>query len=849
MQEGLPIVQIKSELDCALASPSPRVLLKAPTGSGKSTWVPPHLIREGWGERGLVVVVQPRRMAARLLAGYVAATMGETLGGGVGYVVRFERKMSSRTSLVFVTDGMLERWLTDNPELKGISAVIFDEFHERRLSGDISLGRVLDLQESTRSDLAVIVMSATLEISGLADYMGSSCHLLEAEGRTYSVDVGYIPPAMKTDGRGRTLLPDLWEQATDAAREAARHDDCGDILVFMPGVYEIRRTVELLESKSCFAGWDVFPLYGALPPHEQNRAVEKGSKPRIIVSTNVAETSLTIEGVRTVIDAGVARHAGWDSRRGMNTLFVEKIARSSADQRAGRAGRLAPGRCIRLWSEADHARRAEFEIPEVLRVDLSGVILTLKYWGILRPESFRWLTFPLPETLERAVNLLHSLGALDDEEGLTLRGERMLSFPLHPRHARLIIAGEERGCLAEMAAIVSLVESEGVAMKGGLDESFIEKGDYTDFQSEWRALSRAGEANFSVPECTRFGIVARAAREVMSSYRQLLSIGLKGEKLSFLPEPDFITHEKCVTQGILEGFADHVGVRNGIAANTCKLVGGKGGKLAPRTAAYRGMVFVASELSEVGGKNVETKVSRCTSITQELLQELFPGQCCDEDVPVYDDSKRRVLLRRRVVFRGLVLSDQEKGDASPSQSAEILAAKVADGTLKLSKWDDQVDQWIRRMNGLKLWMPELELPGFSEDDAIVAMSMVCEGAVGYKDIKDRDVMPVLREWLSSWQREALDRYAPTSISLSNGRTAKVRYSEDGSPVIALKVQHLFGVNITPRIANGNKAVKVEILAPNQRAWQITASLESFWETGYPQMKKDLAGRYPRHDWP
>lgn len=849
MQDALPICQIEPGLGNALDAPTPRILLKAPTGSGKSTWVPPYLIRRGWGEKGMVVVVQPRRMAARLLASYVASTMGAVPGDEVGYVVRFERKMSHKTKLVFVTDGMLERWLTDNPKLEGVSAVIFDEFHERRLSGDISLARTLDLQESSRPDLAVVVMSATLEIAGLADYMGESCQLLEAQGRTYPVDISYLPPAMKTDGRGRMAPPDLWEQAEQAVREAIRHEDCGDILVFMPGVHEIRRTVELLEGKSWLSGREVYPLYGALPPQEQNRAVSRGNVPRIIVSTNVAETSLTIEGVRTVIDTGVARHAGWDSRRGMNTLFIEKIARSAADQRAGRAGRLAPGRCIRLWSEADHARRLEFEIPEVLRVDLSGVVLTLKYWGVSEPESFRWLTSPSDDSLGRAVGLLHSLGALDEDGVLTASGRRMLDFPLHPRHARLMISGDERGCLPEMAAVVSLIESEGVAMRGGLHESLVEKADYTDFQSEWRAVSRAGDVKFSVPECTRLGIVARAAREVVSSFRQILSIGMKGGKLPFLPEPDFISSEQGVTRSILEGFADHVGVRNGIAANTCKLVGGRGGKLPPHTCAYRGLHFVAAEVSEIGGKNVETKVSRCTSITPELLAELFPGQCFDEELAEYDESRRRVILRRRMVFRGLVLSDQEKGDASPSQSAEILASKVADGTLKLTQWDDQVEQWIRRLNGLRGWMPELELPGFSGDDAVVAMSMLCEGAVGYKDVKDREVMPVLREWLSPWQRQALDQYAPVTISLTNGRTAKVRYGEDGSPVIGLKVQHLFGVGATPHIANGNKAVKVEILAPNQRPWQITASLESFWKTGYAQMRKDLAGRYPKHAWP
>ncbi|MEG3024077.1 MAG: ATP-dependent helicase HrpB [Akkermansia sp.] len=849
MNDQLPIHEIEGELTHALASPSPRILLRAPTGSGKSTCVPPLLIREGWGGQGLVVVVQPRRMAARLLARYVAGQMGVSLGKEVGYVVRFERRMSPETHLVFVTDGMLERWLTDNPSLDGINAVIFDEFHERRLSGDISLARVLDLQETTRRDLAIVVMSATLEVAGLKEYMGTSCTMIEARGRQFPVDISYLAPRMQSDGRGRMLMPPLWEQAELAIRRAIEHPDCGDILLFMPGVYEIRRTLEVLESKAWLKNWDIYALHGSLSLEDQNRAVSSGVKPRIIVSTNVAETSLTIEGVRTVIDTGVARHAGWDARRGMNTLLIEKISRASADQRAGRAGRVAPGRCLRLWSEAEHGRRLEFEIPEVLRVDLSGVLLTLKYWGVCKIGDFRWLSSPPELTLTHALDLLSSLGAIDQEGNLTGAGRTMLKFPLHPRHAKLMIAGMERQCLPEMAAVVALIEGERVAMREGLDDSLREKTDFTDFQAEWRAVQRAEEMKFAPLDCTRLGIVGRASREILASYKQLLAIGVRGGNLSFIPEPDFDASRDAVIRGIMEGFADYMGVRHGMATNTCRIVGGKSGKLPSHSVAFQGLLFVAGDLSEIGGKGVETHISRCTTISPELVTSLFPNYCSDFEEPVFDETRRRVLIHQKLVYRDLVLIDQEKGDATPEQASGILAEKVADGTLKLNHWDDQVEQWIRRLNGLRQWMPELELPSFTSEDIVVAMSMLCEGAIGYKDIKDREVMPILREWIAPWQREALDQYAPDHLLLSNGQHPKVRYGEDYSPIIALKVQHLFGVTHTPHIANGNKAVKVEVLGPNYRPWQITTSLESFWQTGYPQMRKDLAGRYPKHKWP
>lgn len=525
---SLPIEEIRGELLDALQAPSPRILLKAPTGSGKSTGVPPMMDDAGLGERGLIVVVQPRRMAARLLARHVARLRGVELGKEVGYVVRFERHISPRTRIAYVTDGMLERWLTERPALEGVSAVVFDEFHERSLSGDLSLGRVLDLQEGPRPDMAVAVMSATLEISGLRDYMGASCRVLEAHGRQYPVETVYRAPRLVSDGRGRVAPPPVWEQAADAVKEAVKDDGCGDVLIFMPGVYEIRKTAELLAGRPWMGGRDVFPLYGALTPEQQNRAVEQGKNPRVIVSTNVAETSLTIEGVRTVIDSGLVRRSGWDPYRGMDTLHLTKISKASAAQRAGRAGRVAPGRCFRLWSEAEQARKADFDPPECFRVDLAGAVLNLAAWGITAPEGFRWLDAPDPLVMQRAVNLLAALGATEADGSLTDVGRRMTAFPLPPRLARLMAAGQDEQCVVELAAIAALMQGEGVAMKGGLNDNLRDSADYTDFQAEWRAVEKAVDAGFEAGACTRWGISARGAREVWMAYRQLLSIGSRG---------------------------------------------------------------------------------------------------------------------------------------------------------------------------------------------------------------------------------------------------------------------------------------------------------------------------------
>jgi len=845
---SLPIEEIRGELMEALRVPSPRILLKAPTGSGKSTGVPPMMDDAGLGDRGLIVVVQPRRMAARLLARHVARLRGVELGKEVGYAVRFERYISSRTRIAYVTDGMLERWLTEWPSLEGVSAVVFDEFHERSLSGDLSLGRVLDLQEGPRRDLAVVVMSATLEISGLREYMGGSCRVLEAQGRQYPVEVVYRAPRLVSDGRDRVAPPPIWEQAADVVREAVREDDCGDVLVFMPGVYEIRKTVELLAGKPWMSGRDVFPLYGSLAPEQQNCAVERGDIPRVIVSTNVAETSLTIEGVRTVVDSGLVRRSGWDPYRGMDTLHLVKISKASAAQRAGRAGRVAPGRCFRLWSEAEQARKEDFDPPECFRVDLAGAVLNLAAWGVTVPENFRWLDVPAPLVMQRAVNLLAALGATEEDGSLTDTGKRMTAFPLPPRLARLMVAGQDEQCAVELAAVAALMQGEGVAVKGGLNDHLRDSADYTDFQAEWRAVEKAVDAGFGAAACTRWGISSRGAREAWMAYRQLLSVGSRG-KARETPGPDFTAARPAVVRAMIESFADHVGVRNGVAANTCRMAGGVGGRLAEGSVVFQGEHFVAAEVAELSGKAVETRVGRCTLIAPEDLRSIWPERFSCGEEAVFDAALRRVRLHRKLMYGDLVLEDRDRGDAPPELAAPVLAEKVVDGTLKLVKWNDAVEQWIRRLNGLSVWMPELELPRFSEEDKLVAISLVCEGAVGYKDIKEREIIPVLRDWLSGWQAKALDDYAPVSLTLPNGQHAKVRYGEDSSPVISLTVQRLFGVAVSPRIANGAVPVIVEVLAPSQRPWQVTGSLESFWRNGYGQMKKDLAGRYPRHRWP
>ncbi|MBT8045400.1 MAG: DEAD/DEAH box helicase, partial [Verrucomicrobiae bacterium] len=454
----LPVIALRDSLLQSIKE-SGRLLLRAPTGSGKSTCVPSMLL-DG-GVDGLIVVVQPRRIAARMLSRHVASLRGVRHGAEVGHVVRFENCMSASTRIVYVTDGVLQRWLQENPDLPDVGAVVFDEFHERRIASDVALAKCLDLQEAKRPDLKLVVMSATLEVAGLKEYL-EPCDILETEGRSYPVKMIYRgagPPPR--NGRQQVQI---WDRVAEAVREDISREDVGHVLVFLPGVYEIRRSIELIERASWARGWDVCPLYSGLSPKLQDAAVappREGGKPRIIVSTNVAETSLTIEGVRTVIDSGLARVAHYDPVRGIDTLMIEKISRASADQRAGRAGRTAPGRCVRLWSEADHGRRAAFDLPEILRVDLAEVALSLKASGVEELQTFRWLDPPGESGLATAERLLRQLGATDDLGLVTETGKTMARLPLHPRYVRLLLAAQQHGCVAEAGFIAAAVQGEG----------------------------------------------------------------------------------------------------------------------------------------------------------------------------------------------------------------------------------------------------------------------------------------------------------------------------------------------------------------------------------------------------
>ncbi len=839
MADSLPIYDLDEEIVCAMRKGN-RLILEAPTGSGKSTQVPQILLDGGVLGDGMCVVLQPRRLAARMLAKRVAEEREGRLGDEVGYRIRLDNVSSSETRILYVTEGILLRRMLADPQLHGVSSVVFDEFHERHLYGDVTLARALDLQESLRPDLRIVVMSATLDGAGLSDYMAPAVSL-RSEGRVFPVEIEFSSHEPKNDP--------VWELAADAVMARINRTE-GDVLVFMPGAYEIQRTIRELEAR-LGGGVAVLPLHGELPAAEQDKAVGGSSQRKIIVSTNVAETSLTIDGVTLVVDCGLARIARYDANRGINTLYIEKISAASAAQRAGRAGRTAPGVCVRLWTERDHARRPLREVPEIKRLDLAETLLTLKAAGVRDLKAFRWIEVPDEKAIDRAGLLLRDLGALDSRGEITEPGRLMLQFPVHPRYARMFLDAGKLGCVRAAALVAAITQTRSMLLR--VDKRIEDEraevfgGGTSDFLLLMRVFEWARRQGFRINECRALGIHADSARQVAKLYDQFLDIA-HGEALDIEDsiEPTGDALAKCV----LAGFADQVAVRKSAGTLVCDLVHGRRGVLSRQSMASGARLLVVAEISEVEGRDGDAKVllSIATEINEEWLREVFPEDFTERSEHFFDKSQNRVVVRREKVFRDLVLESKDRDAVPGPQTAICLADQVLAGELRLNGWDDAVEQWICRVNFLRRLCPELVLPEFGADERNHILLLGCEGAVCYRDIKDLPVLPYARNLLEPHQIHAVEKHAPERVELPGGRRAKVIYSETAEPHFSARIQDLYGVEDDIKIAMGRHALTLHVLAPNQRPVQVTRSLRTFWSDTYPELKNQLQRRYPKHEW-
>lgn len=848
----LPIFELESDFLSALREKDARIVVEAPTGSGKSTQIPQFLVDSDSCADGEICVLQPRRLAARMLASRVAEERGSRLGEEVGYQVRFDRIVSEKTRIRFITEGILIRHLLDQPDLSGISAVVLDEFHERHFFGDISLARCLEVQKTLRPDLKLIVMSATLQTESLCAYLGEGTRHLRSEGRTFPVEIRYEPPRERHKG-------ELWEHAVRSIQNHLKVAGVqGHTLVFMPGQYEIRKTLETLRRASWISNFDLHALYGDLPPAQQDAAVAPSARPKIVVATNVAETSITIDGVRLVIDSGWERRASFDARRGINTLHIEKISLASADQRAGRAGRTAPGVAIRLWKEGDGRETAT--AAEIHRMDLTEAILILCSGGVHDIRSFPWFEAPALSELDKAIRRLQELGALDEHERITADGALMGQVPLSPRYARTLLDAARGRCLLPVARIAALAQCRSLfpsRKRHGdhlMPEDFAHEDDISDFQPLLRAWRQMERNQFRREIGERFGIHAGAARDVDRISRQLTRIAsrwVSREQAELaLDDPDE-PDATALAQALLGGFSDRLALRPSASTLSCAVIGNRRGILGKDSLAAGKNVelFIAGDIVEVEGKDVTVKLSLCTRIDEAWLRERFPTDFFERDGAAWDARNRRVEARRERRFRDLVIESRASGQVPADEAASILAQRVLSGELLLKAWDESVEAWFARIDLVATHCPEYELSPIDEDAKQLLLEQICEGATSYSQIKDRPVWGVLRRWLPPHQSAALDRLAPESISLSNGRSAKVRYRLGEKPRISVLIQQLFGRRDSPTVCEGRVSLLIEILAPNHRPVQVTENLAAFWTGSYPAVRAQLRGRYPKHEWP
>ena len=813
-----------------------RLVLTAPTGSGKTTQVPQMLLRSD-AVTGQILVLQPRRMVTRMAAVRVAQEVGCALGDVVGYQTRHDSRVGTKTRIRFLTEGVFLRLLQADAGLRDVGAVILDEFHERNVATDMSLGLVRRLQDGDRPDLRLIVMSATMDAEAVSQDL--ECPGIRAEGRTYPVAISHWP-----EGATRSL----WEQAAGALKRVLAEQPDGDVLIFMPGAYEIRRTIETC--RRCLRPEDgpisFFPLHASLPVAEQDAATGTCPHRKVIVSTNVAETSLTIEGVHHVIDSGRVRMHRFDVRRGLNVLLVESVSRASADQRAGRAGRTAPGTCVRLWSAEKEAALSDQAPPEVMRIDLSACVLQLMSMGVADLAAFPWTDPPGTDALHRAIELLQGLGAVDGEGVLTDTGRQMAALPMHPRLSRTLIAASEAGCLQRAALWVALVSERDILLRP-IRRQYTERQE-GDLQSDLAVMERAfGQAQalgHDPGRCKEMGIHAGACRDVERAARQYR----RTCRDAGLNVRDKGTTEDLV-RCLLAGYFDHVALLREPGKPYCAMPGQRRVELAAGSVVSDPGPLVAVDVREVGrSEGVRTVLSLASAVEPKWLEDVHPGRIEIARKPAWNETTRAVEEAETHAYDGLVIRTMLRPDVDPQAAAEILVARIVSNEIRLERWDDSVDHWVERTRCVGNWYPEREMIRYDEDDIRVILHEIVEGATRYSQVKDRECLGYVQQALSWPDRQFVEQMTPTEIRLPAGFRMKVRYSLTEAPRGRAKIQDLYDLADTPTVAGGRQKVLLEILGPNFRPVQVTDDLKSFWQQTYPELKKVLRRRYPKHEW-
>ena len=811
---SLPIDSALPELTAALRAQSAAVLV-APPGAGKTTRVPLVLAREAWARGKKILVLEPRRLAARAAAARMAATLGEAVGATVGYRVRFDSKVSRATRIEVVTEGVFKRLVLDDPSLAGIAAIAFDEFHERALDADLGLALARDVQQGLREDLKLLVMSATLDGARVGKLLGSA-PVIESSGRAFPVETRYL---------GRDARAPIERQVADAVMRAVR-GDAGSLLVFLPGAAEIRRTEALLRERLDDPALDIVPLYGALDADVQDRAIAPAPSGRrkVVLATSIAETSLTIEGVRVVVDCGLARVPRYEPDVGLTRLETVRVSRASADQRRGRACRTEPGVCYRLWDEPQTAALDPANRPEILAADLSGFVLDLAYWGA-DPASLAFLDPPPAPALAEAKALLGELGAIDGDGRMTEEGRRLRNLPLPPRLARMVVDGAAAGAAALAAEIAVVLTERGL---GGND---VDLGHRVDALRR----DRSGRGRDAIAMARRWAQIA------MSNLS-------RDEKLPAPPVNNRTTPNPSVGALLALAYPDRIAKNRG-AGGTFLLANGRGANIDPASTLARESFLAVAEIT---GTAAQGRIVLAAPLTLGQIETQFSDRIESRDEILFDETSGALRARGLRRLGAIALAEQPMKVVADERTARMLAEGIARLGIDRLPWTKALRQWrdrvmfLRRAEGAE-WpdLSDVVLASTAADWLAPALA----GKTALSALDSENVAEAVQGLLPWNLRRRLETEAPTHFTAPSGSSVPIDYTADEGPKLAIRVQELFGLDRHPTIAAGRVPLVVELLSPAHRPVQVTRDLPGFWRGSYAAVKAEMKGRYPRHPWP
>ncbi|MFK5926440.1 MAG: ATP-dependent helicase HrpB [Desulfuromusa sp.] len=800
---NLPIYDILPQLKTTLAAHQ-TVILQAPPGAGKTTQVPLALLDENWLQGQKILVLEPRRLAATNAARYMSKLRGEQVGKTIGYTIRYQRQVSKQTRIEVVTEGILTRRLQSNPELEGVGLIIFDEFHERNLNSDLVLALCHDAQQGLREDLKILIMSATLDGAPLAKLLDAP--LLTSAGRTYPVTTHYA--AQENDN--------LVEGATAAIHRALRETE-GDILVFLPGAGEINRCRQLLMDLDKI---DIRPLYGALPYPDQEKAIKVGNRRKVVLATNIAETSLTIEGVRVVIDSGYARQPRFDPASGLTRLEKVRISQASAEQRTGRAGRLSSGICYRLWSQGVHGSLLPFSPPEIRNADLAPLVLELTNWGCTNPLELSWLDPPPTGGLAAGRQLLQLLGALNSSEQMTPLGKTLATLPTHPRLGRLFLAAEQLNCLPLACDLVALLSEP-------------DRHNHQELQTRLEALW-TGRKQGRLEEYQNI-------EQASAYWRKRYQL----QPMNKLPG----NNRLLIGQLLACAFPDRIGrLRNG-ENNRYLFVSGRGGQLMKNSPLADKKFLVATELT--GKRGQEGQIVQATAVELAEILALYPDCPWQKEV-FWDDRDGRILARKVQRFGKLNLVEKP-ASASGAEATEVILDILRTKGLGLLNWTPAVETFCARVALIRRAYPDENWPELIHDKLLINIECwllpFISNVKSNDDLKRIDLLVALQSIFDWQQLRRLDKLTPERLKVASGSNLRIQYGLDTTPILAVKLQEMFGAADTPRIGGGKIPVQLHLLSPAGRPLQVTQDLRTFWDEVYPEVKKEMRGRYPKHPWP